>query len=89
MNNLLFWYNKYKEKRLKTNNKNFEENEKIAKQLDKKIKINNNKDIDKRKVLLNMIKIVQKAGIEIPNNINSLKEEELEKILENIVIEKK
>lgn len=74
---------------MKTNNKNFEENEKIAKQLDKKIKINNNKDIDKRKVLLNMIKIVQKAGIEIPNNINSLKEEELEKILENIVIEKK
>lgn len=74
---------------MKTNNKNFEENEKIAKQLDKKIKINNNKGIDKRKVLLNMIKIVQKAGIEIPNNINSLKEEELEKILENIVIEKK
>lgn len=73
---------------MRINNNTFKKNEELAKQLDKKIKINN-KTIDKREILLRMIKKCQKIGIEIPKNIKSLSKEELEKVLENIDIEKK
>lgn len=73
---------------MRINNNTFKKNEELAKQLDKKIKPNN-KTIDKREILLRMIKKCQKIGIEIPKNIKSLSKEELEKVLENIDIEKK
>ena len=73
---------------MKINNNTFEKNEELAKKLDKRIKINNKK-ANKKEVLLRMLKKYQKTGMKIPKNAKYLSQEELEKLLENIYIEKK
>ena len=65
--------------------RSFEENEKLAKKLNKKIKYNK-KDLDQRAILLKLIDKCENSGAKLPKDANMFTNEELEKILETIKI---